>query len=408
MTDQVLSSVTNFALTVAVARTLDADAFGAFGIAFALYRFVLGVGTGMWVVPVMVTHAGAPRDERTARVARAAGATFVTGVIALPLIAALALAMHGPMRGALLGVAVAMPGLALQDGWRQGFVAMGQPYKAAVNDLAWAGMQALAVLGLIALVEDPSVFAIVAAWGLPGSLAALLGGLQARTAPRVRGTVALARQHRRLGPRFAGEFVVSSGQGQISLFALAAVSGTAATAGFRGAQVVFGPQRVLSNGLQLAALPEAVRLRQRPASVRRLTGLLSGVNVVMVLAVGTLLVALPESWGRELLGETWSEARPLVLPMVLFGVAGAIASGPSVGLRAMGAAATCLRIQTTTSVTALAATIGGTLLAGASGAAWGLALATALGAALWVRDWSRHDGVPVDEVQRAGQTVATG
>jgi O-antigen/teichoic acid export membrane protein len=395
--DQLLSSITNFALMVAVARVVDAEAFGAFGIGFALYRFVLGVGTGLWVVPVMVTHAAAEGHARRHQVSRAAGAALLTGVVAAPPIAALGLALDGPLRGALVGVALCLPGLALQDGWRQGFVAMGEPRSAAVNDLAWAGGQAACVATLLLAVEEPSVLAIVLAWGLPGAAAAGLACVQARSLPRVVGTLGLAREHRRLGPRFAGEFVVNSGQGQLTLFTLAAVAGTAATGGFRGSQVVFGPQRVVSNGLALAALPEAVRLRDHPPRLRRITGLLSGVNVAMVVAVGAVLIGLPETWGRELLGETWSEARPLVVPMIAYGVAGAIASGPSVGLRAVGAARACLRNQTLTSVLALGLTVAGTFLAGASGAAWGLAVATTVGAVLWVLDWHRQDGTVLDE-----------
>lgn len=406
LADQLLSSLTNFALMVAIARVLDAEAFGAVGIAFALYRFVLGVGTGLWVVPVMVTHAGAPAEDRRRQVSRAAGATLLTGLVASVPIVALALALDGPLRGALLGVALCLPGLALQDGWRQGFVAMGEPRTAAVNDLAWAAGQALCVAVLLVRVDEPPIAAVVLAWGLPGVAAAVLACVQARSAPRVAGTVDLAREHRRLGPRFAGEFVVNSGQSQITLFTLAALAGTAATGGFRGSQVVFGPQRVVSNGLQLAAVPEAVRLRDHPRRMRRITTALSATNVAMVLGAGAVLLALPVRWGEELLGATWTEARPLLVPMVAYGLAGAVASGPSVGLRAVGAARTCLRNQTFTSVLALVLTIGGTIAFGASGAAWGLAVATAAGATRWAFDWHRHDGTLAEDARTEGARSA--
>lgn len=390
--DQVFSSVTNFALSVLVARNVSAEEFGAFGVAFATYLFVLAVATGLWSAPVAVTHAGEPPATRLDQVARSAGAALVTGSCLLPPLVGVAAVVGGATGSALLPIGVLMPGLLLQNAWRHGFVTHAQPQKAFVNDVVWGILQIAAVVAVLVLVDDPTATPLVAAWALAGALAGIFASAQCGRLPRVRGVGSLWREHRRLGPNFAGEAVLVNGQAQVTLIALAAVSGVAATAGYRGAQVVFGPQRVLSNGLAMAALPETVRVRHDHVRLRRAVGALSAVNTAVVVAVGSTLLLLPDSVGEAVLGSTWSETVPVLLPMTLYGVMGTIASGPSVGLRAIGHASTCLRIQLIIGPLALAATIVGMSAGGAPGAAWGLAGAWVVSAAIWVYTWRTRYG----------------
>jgi O-antigen/teichoic acid export membrane protein len=387
LTDQMLSSVTNFALAVLVARNLSVEGFGAFGLAFALYRFILGVSTALWAVPVTITHSGAPMPERRVQVSRAAGAALVSGVVVAPMVAILGVAVGGVTGQAFLALAVCLPGLLLQDAWRQGFIAIGIPRSAAVNDFIWGLLQLVGVVGVVSIASDPSVVPLVLAWGLSGAFAGVIGCIQAASAPRIAAMKSLWTAHRQLGSRFVGEFIVNSGQAQLTLLFLAAYAGTAASAGFRGAQVVFGPQRVLTNGLTLGLLPEAVRIRNDRARLRRLVRMLTLLSVAIAAATTIVLVVLPDSIGSELLGQTWTDAQPLVIPIGLVAIFGGVAAGPSVGLRSVGNATACVRNQFVASVAALVTTIVGIILADSEGAAWGLALAGALGAVVWTVSW---------------------
>jgi O-antigen/teichoic acid export membrane protein len=245
------------------------------------------------------------------------------------------------------------------------------------------------VVAVVTLLVTPSIFPLVLVWGLSGVAAGIFGCLQAGSWPKVGITRELWRAHRRLGPRFVGEFIVSSGQAQLTLLFLAAYAGTAASAGFRGAQVVFGPQRVLTNGLTLGLLPEAVRLREDRRRLRGVVLALSTSCVVIVALSLVVLLALPDRIGVELLGQTWIDAQPLLLPIGLYAIAGSIAAGPSVGLRSIGDASACLRNQSIVSVTALVTTVIGIVWTGSSGAAWGLMIAGWIGAAVWTLSWSR-------------------
>ncbi len=71
---------------------------------------------------------------------------------------------------AILGLGVAMPGLMLQETWRNAFFAEGRPRTATIND----GVRTVIQFGLLAVLlsqPDPSVFLITLAWGA-GALAA--------------------------------------------------------------------------------------------------------------------------------------------------------------------------------------------------------------------------------------------
>jgi O-antigen/teichoic acid export membrane protein len=387
LVDQALSSITNFVLSVVIARALPAAEFGAFGIAFAVYMLARGLSNAMWSAPVIIRHAGTEPELRLDQVAISAGTALVTGVISGVAVAVAGLLLGGSVGGALLALSICLPGLLLQDAWRQGFITHAQPGKAAVNDGIWAVLQLVAVIVIIRSVDEPSVAALTLGWGLAGTVAALLASWQARRGPAVRGGWQMVRDHRHLGPQFAAEFALTNGQAQVTLVALAALSGTTATAGFRGAQVLFGPQRVLSNGLLLSVLPEGVRIRSSMHRLRWLVRALSVVNTGLVLAVGVVLLALPDSVGEALLGDSWGPTQPVILPMIAFGITGTVVSGPSMGLRVIEKAGACLRNQMIVSPVTVLATIVGMVLGGAEGAAWGMAAGGLLNVAIWVRSW---------------------
>src|SRR5262249_48955903 len=79
LVDQVLSSATNFALTVFVARVATGADLGAFAIVLATYLVMTGLGQGLVAQPFAARHSTAawPGDPRT--VAGAAGAALALG-----------------------------------------------------------------------------------------------------------------------------------------------------------------------------------------------------------------------------------------------------------------------------------------------------------------------------------------
>jgi O-antigen/teichoic acid export membrane protein len=56
--DQAVSSLTNFAVSIYVARTLGAEKFGAFSLAYVTYAFALNASRGLGTDPLMVRFSG--------------------------------------------------------------------------------------------------------------------------------------------------------------------------------------------------------------------------------------------------------------------------------------------------------------------------------------------------------------
>jgi hypothetical protein len=90
---------------------------------------------------------------------------------------------------------------------------------------------------------------------------------------------------------------------------------------------------------------------------------------------------MPSSWGRAALGDSWTYAAPLILPVTTTQVARGLAAGSLMGLRVASAAAEIIRLRVVVSIATLAFGLLGALR-GVEAAAWGIAAATAILAVL--------------------------
>lgn len=336
--DQGLSSLTNFVLTVLVARSVSESAFGAFAIAILVYLAVLGVVRGFVAEPLAVRFSAADGSSRHAAARSAAGAGLVAGVgvgVVLLLIGAVA---GGDTGRVFLALGVCMPGLVLQDMWRFIFVADGRPERAAANDFVWAVVQLGAVFALLAA-GDASVGVLVLAWGLAANVAAVFGCFQAGARPNLREGPAWARRHLDLGGPFALDFGAQIGSTYVALFVITAIVGLDAVAGIRGAQTLLGPVNVLYLGSRLVAVPEGARLATSGSGgVVRLSLVVALVLVAATAAVGAVLLLIPDSWGMELLGDTWANARSVMVPTIALMAATGVGIAAVNGLRSLAAA----------------------------------------------------------------------
>jgi O-antigen/teichoic acid export membrane protein len=142
---------------------------------------------------------------------------------------------------------------------------------------------------------------------------------------------------------------------------------------------------VLSVGVHLSMVPEASRVKGSIARFRRITLLSSAVLTVAGTGWGLALLLLPESVGRQLLGESWPGARSVLLPIALSSIVPLAMAGPRIGLRALEEGTRTLRASGVQFVLTIVGGVTGALLAGTVGAAWGLALGTCVaGIAWWV------------------------
>ena len=102
---------------------------------------------------------------------------------------------------------------------------------------------------------------------------------------------------------------------------------------------------------------------------------LSGLVTLTVLVWGAFLFLLPDTVGEELLGDSWTGTRAVLLASVIGAAGSALAVGPGTLLLAMDRAKVTIRVHAVLAVLVLGLGVGGVFLGGANGAAWGFALA---------------------------------
>lgn len=383
LADQALSSLTNFALGVFVARSVGIEEFGAFSLVFAAYLLVMSVCRAYPMEPLQIRYSGKPDDVIRSAARRSVGSVLAIGVVTSVLLLPIALVFGGQIGGTLFALALAMPGLLVQDAWRSVFFAWHRGRSAFLNDLLWAIVMAAGLVWLASAGDGTSVAATLV-WGTSATVAAFVGMWQARVIPDPRRALDWWREHIDLGPRFIAEVLSRLAGGQLAVYGIGAVAGLAALGSLRAAQLVVGPVQILFLGIGLIAVPEGVRALAH--SRGRLVWLATVMSIglgLAGLAWGVIALLLPADVGRLILGAAWDPAREVLLPVIV-GQLGMLAStGATMGLRTLAAARRSLHANLVISALVVALGIGGAAVAGTLGAAWGLAVASLIGTIIW-------------------------
>jgi glycosyltransferase involved in cell wall biosynthesis len=405
--DQALSSLTNFTVAILVVRLLGIVQLGAFSIAFATYLVAVNASRGLATDPLVVRYSGVgvPAWRRT--VASSTGMAGAVGVVLGAACGVAGLLLRGPTGVALLALGVTLPGLLVQDSWRFAFFAAGKGRRAFVNDLVWA-VAFLVLAAAVVAWRPPSVSWLVLVWGGSATVAAVVGGVQARLVPRLPEAGRWLRQHRTLAPRYLVENLSLSGAYQLRAYGVGAIAGLGSLGAPRGAKLLLGPFNVILMGIGMMAVPEAVRTLRR--SVHRLRPFcltLGAVQAGAAVAWGAaLLLLVPRGLGVRALGPSWQAASELLVPVTLTVGHAGFSTGASTGLRALGAASRSLRAQVAGSLAYVAGGLLGAAVAGAAGAAWGAAAATAIGMGIWW--WQFHQELGARKAERPMRQVSPG
>lgn len=401
LADQAASSMTNFAVGIYVARSLGPAAFGAFSLAWVTYGVVLNVSRGLATDPLVVRFSGVPEASWRGAAARSSGTALGVGAVLGAVCAVVGLVLGGGVGAAFAVLGVVLPALLLQDAWRFAFFAAGAGRKAFVNDVVWG---VVLVPAMVVAAHVGSVAAFVLAWGASAAVAAVYGCFQSGIRPSPTGARGWLREQRDLGYRYLVENVGLSGASQLRAYGLGAIVGVGAVGTVRGAELLLGPFLAVLMGLSLVTVAEAARvLRRAPDRLGRFCLLLGGGQAAAALLWGAALLLVPDRLGEFVLGGVWHSASQLIVPATL-GVAGAsLGTGAASGLRALGAARRSLRCQMFASACYVAGGLGGAVVAGTAGSAWGVAAATVGSSAVWwlqLRSALReHHQEPIPEVR---------
>ena len=381
--DQALSSLTNFALGLIVARNVDTAALGAFAFAFLAYACGLGVNRATAAQPLVIRYSATTPSRWASGVAVAGGVALIVGLLSALIAGAIALSTSGALREAFLAMAIVFPGLLYQDTWRYAFFAEGRATSACLNDLVWAVVMIPALWASIQFWPG-SIGGPVLAWGGAATIAGAFGLVQSHIWPRPWDSRSWLRDHWDLIPRFVGEFATSMVASALSLVALGAIAGLTAAGTLRAGTILLGPLNILYQGVGLVAVPEGVALLKRSErALQRFWVVLAVTLALVATAWGVMIVLIPPSVGTLILGSNWAVAGRVVVPLALSLAGEGICYAARVPLRALGAARHSFRANAVQSVLVLGTGLVGVTLAGATGAAWGYAVGNWTGATAW-------------------------
>jgi O-antigen/teichoic acid export membrane protein len=404
--DQAVSSLTNFAVSLYVARELGAVQYGAFSLAYVTYSFALNASRGLATDPFMVRFSAAELSVWRRAVRSCTGTATSVGLVTGAGVLVTAMLLAGTARSAFLALGLTLPGLLLQDSWRYAFFAAGRGSQAFLNDCVWALAMAPALIGL-KLTHHGNVFWFVFAWGAAAWVAAAVGPLQARVMPRLSDSWEWVSRHRDLGPRYLAENTSNSGAAQLRIYAVGGIVGLAAVGYVQAASTLMGPFLVIFMGISLVTVPEAARvLRRSPRHLRLYCLAVSaGLSLAGLVWGIVLLVALPRGLGNWLLPSIWRGTYPLIIPLTISILGATVTAGAQSGLRALGAAKRSLRAMVIGSVAYLGLGVAGAIQGGALGTVRGVAVATWIGAAVYW--WQLRAGLrDSDLVPADGQILA--
>jgi O-antigen/teichoic acid export membrane protein len=391
--DQGISSLSNLALGLFVARSFGASNFGAFSLAFITYTVVINAARGLATDPLVVRYSGdvGSRSDASGPIRRwrratsaATGTSIVVGLAAGVLCVVAGLLLPDPVGPVFVALGIGLPALTLQDSWRFAFFACGRGSASFVNDLFWTVLLVI-VLVVLHAGEDGSAARCMLAFGASAALAAVLGAIQARVLPRPIRAVWWLRAHHQLSVRYLVENISISGASQLRSFVLGAAAGLAAVGYVRASEILMGPFFVLLMGISQVAVPEASRVFHRnSAHLARFCFILGGLLAAAAVAWGLILMTVfPFGPGPALLKELWMPTAQLLPAITLTVAAASFTTAATAGLRAMGVARRSLRAQL---IASAAYVIGGSLgaiLGGALGSSWGVTAAVAISALVW-------------------------
>lgn len=366
LVDQILSSVTNFLIVLIAARSLNVREFGLFSAVYLTYVIVVGA-IQAFIGQELVLH----RDDRgrwgAIRAALRAGVLLGVGLTAVGAIVGLMIPVE--LGHPLIVLSCFSVPLVLHEVYRCAGSLLRAPQLAVLGDSLWLTISVALTLAASALEVTPTPNILMAIWCCAGLLSMLAMCLAtARNLKSVDPSPKKYFTRDFLGGRFLIEYgLVGAIQNVATLF-LGVIAGAATVGALRGAMLLYSPLRTVMNAAAAFGTPLIIDVRH--ASRTRLLIVMS-----IVLGGSSLLATVaweivPKDLGIALLGDTWGPVGPLIIPVGLQFVLTGFSRSAYVGIRVEQPNATLI-LRIVASITFVAAFLGGYVLGGIEGAAWG-------------------------------------
>lgn len=259
VTDQLVSSGSNFLVSVAVGRFGGATELGGFAVALFVWLAVIGINRAVLTEPLIIIESDldSPVNLRRALAAQlAVGLVLgaVVGTVGLGLVLADVSGIGGP----LLALGVVLPVLLTQDLWRALSFGVHRPERALVNDLVFTAVQVV-LMGALIVAGCTSSPWFVIAWGVGAAAGVVVGMVQFRARPARRPRTELLREMWPMSRWLLRDFATLFGAREAYLLVIAAFVTGAEFGGLRAAESLVGPAYVILLSGGNVALPGATR-----------------------------------------------------------------------------------------------------------------------------------------------------
>ena len=256
-----MSSLSNFAVNIYIARTLGAAQYGAFSLAYVTYGFALNASRGLATDPLLVRFSGTDIPTWRRAVGRCTGTATVVGLVAGAVVLGVAALLSGTARLAFLALGLTLPGLLLQDSWRFSFFALDAAarHSSTTRSGRWCCFLPWCSCGRPATRTCSGSSSRGAQRPPSRPRWAPAGPGHAQAAPP-RG---VGVRHRDLGPRYLAEGTANSASTQLRNYGVGIILGLAAVGYVQAATTLMGPFMVIFFGMGLVTVPEAARILRR-------------------------------------------------------------------------------------------------------------------------------------------------
>ncbi|HEX6418419.1 MAG TPA: hypothetical protein VFZ77_07975 [Acidimicrobiales bacterium] len=398
MVDQVLSSGAQLLLAVLVARQTDPTTFGAVSVALIVHGLLLGVMRAA-VGDVVLLRCRADLSAARREASRGLFLALVTGMAAGVGLLAVGSSIGGQVGGYLMVAAVAAPVVYAQDVLR--YVAYG---RARVDDTilldgVWLGVQVV-VSAMLLQSSRATPTTLILAWVVGAAAGAAVGAVRGRVRPRALAIGRWLAEERARAGGFVSDYLVSNGLWQASFLVVGVVLSLGQLAGLRVALVAVSPLANLLGGVRALALAHLAGLAAHPAQTRQRAVVVALGLAGAAAAYGAALVVMPDTWGAELFGASWSEASTVVAIIAVAEVIRLPTFAPIDLIKVLGEPVDLVRTRLAGGLVVAAGMMGGAMVAGPRGAALGTVVGYSWSQFVW---WRRASIVS----RRAAATVAS-
>lgn len=241
---QGLPSITSLVISITAAKTLPINEFGKFGLIFAAITLTIGL-TRSFTGEAVIYSTPITKERRLG----------ANSVMSLLLFAALA--------NTIISFGLILSGL--QDSWKIVVVLMtatilltqdvSRTLLFALGSTSIALFSEILILVLVVLltsVDEPKTISeVLKIWMYAATLPTIVSVLFLRPSLAFRSSSSWIKHHKGLGLSLASDYVLSNGLSQASIYLVAAFTGPAGAAAFRGAQMIAAPLQVFGRSFML-------------------------------------------------------------------------------------------------------------------------------------------------------------